>query len=386
MSVVDITQKLISFPSVTPDDRGAQAYLAGVLKDMGFTIYDLPYGGDNGEARIQNFFARLGTGGPHLCYAGHTDVVPVGAEDQWRVPPFSGKIVDDAVYGRGASDMKGSIAAFVAAVQTYLDQNGAPENGSISLLITGDEEADAINGTVKVLEWMEQNGHIPDVCIVGEPTNPDHVGQEVKIGRRGSVTGTLRVNGKQGHVAYQHLADNPMPRLVGLLDALASHHFDDGTDYFTPTNLEITTIDVGNTASNVIPESGTAMFNIRYNDHWTAQSIAAKIKEILDQTGYDYTLSLKDGAESFMTQPGEWTGLMVDAVTEVTGQKPEMTTNGGTSDARFVAPYCPVVEFGGVNATIHQVNEHAKIKDLEIVRDVFGNVLQRYFAAQTPGL
>ncbi len=373
--VIELTQKLIACPSVTPKDAGALVYLSQQLEALGFECHHLDFG--EGDEHVPNLFARLGTGAPHICYAGHTDVVPPGPEDAWTYGPFNPHIEDGVLYGRGASDMKGSVAAFTAAVSHYLSDN-APK-GSISLLITGDEEGPAINGTIKVLEWMEANGHIPDVALVGEPTNPDHLGQEIKIGRRGSLTGRLSVSGKQGHVAYQHLADNPMPRLIKMLDALASTTLDEGSEFFPPTNLEITTIDVGNTADNVIPDSGSAKFNIRFNDHWNSDTLSGKVHEILDRCGYDYTLDLVCGAESFITKPGDWSEVVRNAVKDVTGKVPEFTTNGGTSDARFVSRYCPVVEFGGINATIHQINENALVQDLEDLTKVFTRMLELYF-------
>ena len=253
----DIAQKLISFPSVTPEDAGCQAYLKSLLSGMGFEIFDLPFEGRGGTYKVPNFFARKGNTGPHLCFAGHTDVVPAGDEDAWSVPPFSGTVKDGKIIGRGASDMKGQIAAFVAAISSFLEGN-TNHKGSISLLITGDEENESINGTERVLEWMAQNNQLPDVCLVGEPSNPDFMGQELKIGRRGSLSGVLTVHGVQGHVAYPARADNPLPTLVKLLSALQGTVFDKGSAYFQPTNLEITTIDVGNTATNVIPARGTA--------------------------------------------------------------------------------------------------------------------------------
>jgi succinyl-diaminopimelate desuccinylase len=373
MSVIEIAKKLISCPSVTPADAGAQDYLAGYLKNLGFEVFHLPF------ADVPNIFARLGSGGPHICYAGHTDVVPPGPAGQWTYGPFAPTIADGILYGRGASDMKGSVAAFAAAAAAYINQHGKPA-GSISMLITGDEEGPAIHGTVKVLEWMAQHGHIPDVCLVGEPTNPDHLGQEIKIGRRGSLSGSITVQGKQGHVAYPKLADNPVPKLVKLLDALASHRFDKGTKFFQPTNLEITTIDVGNTATNVIPNSAKAMFNVRFNDKWTSASIQEKIRAVLDKTNQPYTVDFRgDSSKSFITKPGAWSELVRRAVKDITGKTPEYTTNGGTSDARFVADYCPVVEFGPVNATIHQVDENAGVAVLEDLVRVYVRMLELYF-------
>lgn len=375
MNVIDLTQKLIACPSVTPKDAGAQVLLAATLKNIGFECHHLQFG------EVPNLFARLGTGGPHLCFAGHTDVVPPGPESEWTFGPFNPQIKNGVLYGRGASDMKGSIAAFAAGVAAYLDKH-KKFKGSISLLITGDEEGpDNADGTVRVLEWMKDNGHVPDVALVGEPTNPSELGQEIKIGRRGSLTGTITVKGKQGHVAYQKLADNPLPRLVKLLDALASHKFDEGNEFFDATNLEITTIDVGNSASNIIPGSGRAVFNVRFNDKWSAKTLEAKIKEILKSVSGDYTLEARSGSDSFITQPGVWTGTVQKAVADITGKTARTTTSGGTSDARFITKYCPVVEFGGVNATIHQIDENAKVSDLESLAKIYMRILELYFGA-----
>ena len=375
-SALDIAQQLIKFPSVTPDDAGAQGYLKSFLKELGFEIYDLPFEG-RGSYRVENFFARYGKDGPHLCCAGHTDVVPPGDEKAWSVPPFEGAVRDGRLIGRGASDMKGQVAAFAAAARDYL-QSGY-KKGSISLLITGDEEKDSINGTARVLEWMKEHNHIPDVCIVGEPSNPDFMGQEIKIGRRGSLTGYLTVKGKQGHVAYPDRADNPLTRLVKYLDTLKETIFDKGSAFFPPTNLEITTIDTGNSASNVIPAEAKAVFNLRFSDRWTVEALETKIRFILDGISPAYELRFNRGAHSFITQPGEWTGLVADAVAAHTGVRPAMTTSGGTSDARFVASYCPVVEFGMVNKSIHQVDEYCKVADLEQCTAIYHEILKRYF-------
>lgn len=374
--VLELTKKLISCPSVTPKDEGAQEILAKFLSDLGFECHHIPFG--EGDEYVPNLFARIGTEGPHLCYAGHTDVVPAGDESLWTSPPFEPEVRDGVLYGRGACDMKGSVAAFAVAAADFIKSGDF--KGSISLLITGDEEGPAINGTIKVLEWMKEHGHIPDVTLVGEPTNPDHPGQEIKIGRRGSLSGEVIVRGKQGHVAYQHLALNPLPMLVKMLDALSSYEFDQGNAFFPPTNLEITTIDVGNTADNVIPAVGKAKFNIRFNDQWSSDSLSAKIGEILDEAADFYEVELSGNAESFMTQPGEWTDLVRDAVKDVTGKDVQYTTNGGTSDARFVANYCPVVEYGLVNASIHQIDEHVALEDLESLHQVYLGVLKRYFS------
>lgn len=370
--VLSLSQGLIRCASVTPEDAGAQVFLAERLAALGFSCHHLPYG------EVPNLFARYGSGGKHLCFAGHTDVVPTGPEDLWTYPPFGAAVHNGILYGRGASDMKGAVAAFAAASASFLERARNFE-GSISLLITGDEEGPAEDGTVKVLEWMAQNGHVPDVALVGEPTNPDEMGQEIKIGRRGSLSGLLRVEGKQGHVAYPHLAHNPLPPLIRMLDALSDYVFDKGSAYFPSTNLEVTSIDVGNKAGNVIPAAGSAAFNIRFNDRWTSETLGAKVREILDKVGHDYTLELSCGAESFITRPGDWSHTVLRAVQDVTGRKAEYTTNGGTSDARFIVNYCPVVEFGVLNKTIHQIDEHAAVSDLETLTRVYERMLMLYF-------
>ena len=376
-SALDITRQLVRFRSITPDDAGAQEYLIGLLRPLGFEIHELPFDG-NGSYPVKNFFARRGSASPHLCFAGHTDVVPPGDESAWSVPPFAGELRGDSVIGRGASDMKGNIAAFVAALSEWLAQGGGAK-GSISLLITGDEEKDAVNGTVRVLEWMAENNHLPDACLVGEPSNPDFIGQELKIGRRGSLTGHLTVRGRQGHVAYPDRAANPLPRLVAYLETLSNFIFDKGSAFFPPSNLEITTIDVGNNACNVIPAQGKASFNIRFSDRWTQEALEQKIRYLLDGIDPDYELVFNRGAHSFLTQPGEWSGLVAGAVEHCTGQRPAMSTGGGTSDARFFAQYCPVVEFGMVNKSIHQVDEFCTLAELEQCVAIYQEILKRYF-------
>lgn len=372
MNVIDIAKKIIACPSVTPDDAGAQVFLADFLKQRGFEIHHLPFN------EVPNLFARIGTEGPHFCYAGHTDVVPPGPENEWTYGPFNPTIKDGIMYGRGASDMKGSVAAFTAAAAIYIEKHGAPK-GSISFLITGDEEGPAIDGTVRVLEWMKANNHVPDVALVGEPTNPKQLGDEVKIGRRGSLTGALSVKGKQGHVAYQKLADNPLPRLIKLLDALTSHEFDKGTEFFPPTNLEVVSINVDNKADNVIPGAGRAKFNIRFNDTWNSETLSKKVRALLDAVSKDYELELVCGAESFMTKPGVWSQMVSDVIKETTGRTPQLTTNGGTSDARFIHLYCPVVEFGLTNESVHQVNEFLRVDELEKLTAIYVTLLEKFF-------
>lgn len=377
IDVTSLTQDLIRCPSVTPEDAGAQDVLKSALIEMGFEIFDLPFEG-NGSYPVKNFFARLGSESPHICYAGHTDVVPAGDESAWTHPPFDAVIEDGVMYGRGTSDMKGGNTAFVAAVSKFLDAN-KNFKGSISFLITGDEEADAINGTVRVLEWMKENNHVPDMCLVGESSNMKELGEEIKIGRRGALSGVLTVKGKQGHVAYQDLADNPLPRLSEMAVALSTYAFDEGTEHFPASNLEITTIDVGNMADNVIPAEGQLKFNVRFNTNWTMETLDKKLREILDGVHSDYDLETGGNAHPFLTEPGEWTEIVSSVVEKHTNRKPALTTSGGTSDARFISEYCPVVEFGLTNETIHQVNENLRISDLEKLVEINADILAAIF-------
>lgn len=372
IDAVKLAQDLIKCPSVTPADEGAQQVLKDALSPSGFVCHDVPFG------NIQNVFARYGEGGKHLCFCGHTDVVPVGDEAAWTHPPFGAVIEDGILYGRGASDMKTNICCFVEAVTDFIAEHKGFD-GSISLLITGDEEAEAINGTVKVLEWMEENGHTPDVALVGEPSNPNAHGDEIKIGRRGSLTGYLAVTGKQGHVAYHTIADNPIPRLVKLVNKLVTLELDDGTEHFQPSNLEFSTVDVGNTADNVIPAAGRATFNVRFNDTWSGATLEAHIRKALDEVGEPYELKVRVGGESFITAPGEWVSIVAAAVKDVTGREPLLSTAGGTSDARFVTNYAPVLEYGLINKTIHQVDENVVVDDIHTLTSIYKKVLESYF-------
>lgn len=375
MSLIDpvvLTQELVRCASVTPEDAGAQDVLRKALAMLGFENRDLPFG------NIQNLLARRGESGPHLCFCGHTDVVPPGDLSQWSCDPFAGTIKDGKIIGRGTADMKGNIAAFVAAVSQFV-QEYPDFKGSISILITGDEEAEAINGTTKVLQWMKDNEQLADFYLVGEPSNPDRIGDEIKIGRRGSLTGTITVKGVQGHVAYPERADNPLPKLIKLMDRISAHIFDMGTQHFARTNLEFTSIDVGNKADNIIPSQGVAKFNIRFNDKWTAPTLTRKLNELLDETGLEYELVTTSNAEAFVTKVGVLTDMVAQAVKDVTGRTPKLSTGGGTSDARFCAPYGPVVEFGLINKTIHKVDEHVEIEDLRTVTQIYKRALEHFF-------
>ena len=374
IDVITLTQDLIRCASVTPEDDGSQETLIKPLKEMGFEIYNLPFEGRDSYP-VKNFFARLGTDTPHICYAGHTDVVPVGDEATWTHPPFDAVIEDGIMYGRGTSDMKGGNAAFVAAISKFLETN-KNFKGSISLLITGDEEGDAKNGTEPVLEWMKENGHVPDMCLVGESSNITTLGEEIKIGRRGSFRCDALINGKQGHVAYPEAADNPMPKLAAVASALSAYTFDEGTEHFPPTNLEITNIEVGNKARNVIPANGVIELNVRFNTTWTDDTLAKKLNEIISDITPDYELQYRCGAHPFLTEPGAWTKIVSDAVTKHTKRTPKLSTSGGTSDARFITNYCPVVEFGLTNETIHQVDECLKVTDLERLVEIYSDIIK----------
>ena len=371
-----LARALIRCPSVTPADGGALDVLEDALQALGFTCHRLPFE-ESGTARVDNLYARRGTGAPNFCFAGHTDVVPAGERAEWSRDPFAAQVEDGVLYGRGASDMKGAIAAFVAAVERF----GAAGAGSISLLITGDEEGPAVNGTRKVLTWLAARGERLDACLVGEPTNPETLGEMVKIGRRGSLNGTLRVAGRQGHVAYPALADNPLPRLVALLDALLAMALDEGTAHFQPSRLELTSIDVGNAATNVIPGAAAARFNVRFNDRHTGASLARAIRACLDRVGEPYTLTVDVSGEAFVTPPGPLSTIIAESVAAATGRTPALSTTGGTSDARFIKDHCPVAEFGLIGRTMHRADECVPVDALERLTDIYLGILERYFSS-----
>jgi succinyl-diaminopimelate desuccinylase len=378
---VALARDLIRCRSVTPEDGGALAVLEGALAPLGFTCHRLPFAAP-GTAEVQNLLAVIGEEGPHFCFAGHTDVVPPGDLAGWTVDPFGGEVIDGWLYGRGANDMKGAVAAMAAAAARHLKARGGKPKGRISLLITGDEEGPAVNGTRKVLEWMAARGLTPDAAVVGEPTNPRRMGDMVKIGRRGSLTGRLTVHGMQGHVAYPQFADNPLHPLVRALADLTAEPLDKGTAHFQPSNVQITSIDTGNEAPNIIPAEARARFNIRFNDLHTAASLEAWLRRRLDATGARYRLDLTVSGESFVTQPGRFTELVAGAVRAVTGLQAELSTSGGTSDARFIKDYAKVAEFGLVGETMHKVDERASLADIEALTEVYRRILDAWF--ETP--
>ncbi|WP_428375828.1 succinyl-diaminopimelate desuccinylase [Lichenicoccus sp.] len=375
-AAVALAQALIRAQSVTPADGGAQAVLAEALSALGFTVTHLPFGA---PGRVTpNLFARIGAHGPHLCFAGHTDVVPPG-EAAWSMPPFAGAVRDGVLYGRGACDMKGAIAAFVAAVARHLRDAPAPGDigCSISLLITGDEEGPATDGTVRVLEWMRANGQVPDFCLVGEPTNPGRLGEVIKVGRRGSLNAAITIEGVQGHVAYPHRADNPVHRLVSLLAELAAHRLDDGNAWFEPSGLQITSVDVGNAARNVIPARASAQLNIRFNDIHSGRSLQQWLREVLDRHASGSRLEVQVSGEAFLTRPGPYVAALAEVVRAHTGTTPRLDTGGGTSDARFIARTCPVAEFGLVGASMHKADENVSLTDLEQLVAIYRDFLVR---------
>ena len=386
-------QTLIRCPSVTPAEGGALSALEAMLAPIGFAVERMT-ATEQGTPDIENLYARLGTSGPHLMFAGHTDVVPVGDEAAWTYPPFGAEISGGIMYGRGAVDMKGGIACFAAAIARHVEKNGPPP-GSVSFLITGDEEGPAINGTVKLLEWALERGERWDACLVGEPTNPDQLGDMIKIGRRGSVSGTVTVHGVQGHVAYPHLADNPVRAALKMAEALMDPPFDTGTQDFQPSNLEVTGIDTGNRATNVIPARVSFSFNIRHNDSRTTEGVQEEIVRRLDAGAanaalrpdrpparYDIAWAERP-SQVFLTRDDRLIASLSAAIEERTGRVPRLSTTGGTSDARYIKDYCPVVEFGLVGQTMHMVDECVAVADLEALTGIYETFIARWFADAT---
>src|ERR1700681_1735477 len=383
---LSIARDLLRCPSVTPADAGALGVLESILKDAGFEVHRVTFS-EPGTADIDNLYARIGNQAPHITFAGHTDVVPPGDEAAWSHGAFSGEVKDGFLYSRGAVDMKGGIACSVAAALCYLaDNGGKPQKdggGSISFLITGDEEDISVNGTIKLLQWVAARGNKFDHCVLGEPSNVEVLGDCIKIGRRGSQSGTLYVDGVQGHVAYPQRASNPVPDIASLIVALSDEPLDHGSAQFQASNLEFTSVDVGNTATNVIPGQARAKFNIRFNDHHTQETLRILVEmRMIKAAGNRIRARIvwePSNSNVFVTKPGAFTDLAVAAIEEVTGRRPELSTSGGTSDARFIASYCPVIEFGLVGQTMHQIDERTPVSDLEKLTKIYRGVLDRYF-------
>lgn len=375
LDALALLQDLIRRPSVTPAEEGVLGVLEAVLTPLGFTCTRVRFEGD-GSYPVDNLFATRGTTGKHLLFAGHTDVVPPGDTASWQHPPFAADIADGLIYGRGAADMKSGIAAFVAALAQ------APADAHISLAITNDEEADSVNGTDKLMAWAEAQGHRFDFAIVGEPSATARVGDSIKIGRRGSFSGQIRVIGTQGHVAYPERANNPVPVAAALVTAL-SGKLDDGTEHFPPSNLEFTTVDVGNPTGNVIPAAVTMRFNVRHNDRWSPESLRASIDEVIDNLDKQGTtvelVQLGRPSRVFVSPLDGGVDMLIETIARATGIPPELSTAGGTSDARFIAEYCPVVEFGLVGPSMHKVDEHIRIADLEALTALYAQFIADYF-------
>ena len=375
---LDLARRLIRCPSVTPEEGGALDLLQEVLEGLGFRCRRLVFS-EAGTPDVDNLYARRGATGPNFCYAGHTDVVPPGDPADWRHDPFAAEVADGWLYGRGAVDMKGAIAAYLGAVSRFLEARGPDFGGSLSLLITGDEEGPAVNGTRKVLDVLADEGETLDACLVGEPTSNQRLADMVKIGRRGALNARLTVTGVQGHSAYAHLADNPVHRLVAMLARLTGEPLDEGSEHFPPTSLQVTTVDVGNPATNVIPAQATAGFDVRFSDRQTSQSVERWVRERLDAVGGDYELVVRVSGESFLCPPGPLSDLIGNAVAGVTGAAPELGTTGGTSDARFIKDHAPIAELGLLNATAHKVDERVSLDDLDALGRIYEAVLDGYF-------
>jgi succinyl-diaminopimelate desuccinylase len=379
LDALDLAQRLIRAPSVTPADAGAIPLLQSVLDGMGFRCETVTFE-EPGTAPVLNLYARLGTSGRNFCFAGHTDVVPPGDAAAWTLDPFSGAVKDGKLHGRGAADMKGAIAAMASACAAFLEARGPAFGGSISFLVTGDEEADAVNGTRKLLDWLNARGERLDACVVGEPTSANALGAMVKIGRRGSLNAFLTVHGTQGHTAYPHLADNAAHRLVAMLHAVTTTPLDRGNAHFEASSLAVSTIDIGNRTTNVIPATARAVFNVRYNDQWSSASVERWLRERLDEAGGRYELQIKVSGESFLVPPGEVSDTLSAAIERVLGRRPELSTTGGTSDARFIHRFCPCAEFGLLNLTAHKVDECIAVADLAHLAAIYRTALELYFA------
>ncbi|MEZ0225516.1 MAG: succinyl-diaminopimelate desuccinylase [Alphaproteobacteria bacterium] len=374
---VALLQELIRCPSVTPHEGGAITLLEKLLTAHGFECHRLKFS-DKDTPDVENLYARWGKSSPHICFAGHTDVVPVGDLIGWTFDPFGGIIKDGFVCGRGAADMKGPIACFVAAALDIIAKS--KPQGSISFLITGDEEGPAVNGTKKVLDWLKSRGEKIDFCLVGEPTSRETIGDMIKIGRRGSLTGHITVKGTQGHVAYPHLADNPVPKLMKLLTAIDDLELDSGTAHFQPSNLEIVGIDIPKGAENVIPAYASAVFNVRFNDSYTGASLERKLRDTLDGQKIAYQMGVKVSGESFYTAPGPHSDMVQKAVKKVTSRDAELSTTGGTSDARFIRSYCPVLEFGITGMTAHKADERVSLSDMTALTEIYTEILKSWFS------
>ena len=382
---IDLTQALVRCPSVTPADNGALDIVENHLTHLSFRCTRLPFSETNYD-NVDNLFATIGSTGKHLAFAGHTDVVPPGNESSWKYPPFSAKIDEDKLYGRGSEDMKSNIACFISATNDFINKHGSDFNGQISFIITGDEEKEAVNGTIKIMEWAKKNNITFNHCIVGEPTSNKQVGDKIKIGRRGSINFFLTVKGVQGHTANYQRAENPAHHLINMLQKIISTPLDSGNEYFLPSSIQIPTFDIGNSAANIIPETARATINIRFNDKHTSESLIKWMQQHIDNIfeplkNASCTFTCDQTGESFLTKPGELTQLMIKSISEVTGQnrKPDLATDGGTSDARFIKDYCEIAELGIRNQTLHQVDEFVYLSDIKELTKIYFRIIENYF-------
>jgi len=376
---IQLAADLIRCPSVTPVDAGALDILEAALAGLGFGCTRLPFSSEKGGS-VDNLYARLGTAAPNFCFAGHSDVVPSGHVEDWSFTPFSGEVKRGFLQGRGASDMKGALAAFVSGTDRFLKKQGQKFTGSISFLITGDEEGPAKNGTIRVLQWLEEKGERLDMCLVGEPTNPMKLGEMIKNGRRGSLNITITVQGRQAHVAYPDRGDNPVPGLTKILDVLENYIWDQGTEHFSPTNLEVTNLEAGTGAFNVIPAKASAKFNIRFNDLHTSQGLIEKVEELCNGAGVPHILDFQIIGEAFLTEAPHLVAAVSGAVEKVLGVKPALSTTGGSSDARYIKDVCPVIEFGLTGETMHAVDERARTSDIKNLARIYEQVLVNVFS------
>jgi succinyl-diaminopimelate desuccinylase len=376
MDVIQLTQDLVRFPTITPKDEGCFDFLQNLLENKGFKCHRLSFGPE--EKRVDNLYARFGVNSPNLCFAGHVDVVPPGQAELWTHNPFDPIIDNGRMYGRGTSDMKGGVAAFIIAALEHIQNSTL--NGSISFLLTCDEEGPALYGTQEVLKWLEEKGEKLDACLVGEPSNPSFLGEMIKVGRRGTLSCKLKLEGKQGHVAYPQLANNPIPRLLKILNTVQALKFDEGTEDFDPTHLEITNFDVGNPTTNIIPKQASAMFNIRYTPLHTRASLIKYLEELIYSLEPQAQIVWEGTGEAFLTNKSSLTDTLLKAIENVIGKEPILSTTGGTSDARFITKYCPVIEFGLLNKTIHQIDENVDIQDLKDLKDIYKEFINLFFS------
>tara|TARA_B100000029_G_scaffold110214_5_gene102004 strand:+ start:6970 stop:8151 length:1182 start_codon:yes stop_codon:yes gene_type:complete len=382
---VNLTQALVRCPSITPEDEGALKIVEDHLSAIGFKCINLKFSEKN-YADVKNLFATIGNEGNHLAFAGHTDVVPPGNEKSWKFPPFSGTIENGKLYGRGSEDMKSSIACFISATNKFIKKHSSNFGGKISFIITGDEEKEAVNGTIKIMEWTKKNNYLFDHCIVGEPTSKKIVGDKIKIGRRGSINFFITVKGIQGHTANSHRAENPAHHLIHMLNKILNKPLDEGNEFFLPSSIQIATFDINNSAANIIPETAKATINIRFNNIHTGDSLKKWLQNHIDSVFGNLekascSFTTDQTGESFITKPIKLKSIVTKAVREKTGinQDPEMGTDGGTSDARFIKDYCEVIELGIINNTLHQVDEYVNVSDINDLHNIYFCILEKYF-------